>query len=402
MIDINRHFSQTQTNLNMHIINALFCLLLAGTLSAQTVVTGTIQSGGLTREYRLYVPAAYTGASAVPLVLNLHGYGSSNLEQEFYANFLPIADTANFLIVHPNGTIDGQGNRFWNTFLGNSPVDDVGFLSDLLDTLQAAYNIDENRVYSTGMSNGGFMSYSLACELNDRIAAIASVTGSMIESKLAACDPQRPVPVMEIHGTADNTVPYNGALLSTFVAIPTLVAAWADFNNCNPTPTVTPVPNTNTTDGCTAEHYRYNDGDLGSTVEHYKIIGGGHTWPGAIFNIGVTNQDFSASKEIWRFFSQYRLDELTAAGEPIAGVALWSASPNPVSDDLLLQTNTTGATAERVRVYDTAGRLVEAIKPAPGDQNIRLQTAGWENGVYMAVIEGGQQVEVIRVVKMRR
>jgi len=377
-------------------------ILLANTLFAQTTVTGTIQSGGLTRDYRLYVPAAYTGNAAVPLVFNLHGYTSNNLEQEFYGDFRAIADTANFLIVHPNGTIDGQGNRFWNTFLGNSPVDDVAFLSDLLDTLQAAYNIDENRVYSTGMSNGGFMSYSLACELNDRIAAIASVTGSMIQSKLNACNPARPVPVMEIHGTADNVVPYNGALLSTFVAIPTLVAAWADFNNCNPTPIVTQVPNISTTDGCTAEHYLYSGGDNGSTIEHYKIIGGGHTWPGSIFPIGVTNQDIKASQEIWRFFRQYRLDELTAAGEPSTDAAQWSAFPNPIGDYFQLQTNATGATAERVRVYDAAGRLVNAIMPTPGEQTIRLQTTGWKNGVYVVVVESGKKVEKIRVVKMGR
>lgn len=376
-------------------------ILLANTLFAQTTVTGTIQSGGLTREYRLHLPAAYTGATAVPLVFNLHGYGSNNIEQEFYGSFLSIADTANFLIVHPNGTIDGQGNRFWNTFLGNSPVDDVGFLSNLLDTLQAAYNIDENRVYSTGMSNGGFMSYSLACELNNRIAAIASVTGSMIQSKLNACNPVRPVPVMEIHGTADAVVPYTGLPVSTFVPIPTLVDAWVGFNNCNPTPTVTPVPNINTTDGCTAEHYFYGGGDLGSTVEHYKIIGGGHTWPGSIFPIGVTNQDINASREIWRFFSQYRLDELTTVGEPIAA-ARWSASPNPVSDVLLLQTNATDVPAEQVRVFDAAGRLVQTIKPASNQTTIRLHTAGWENGIYVVVIESGEKVERIRVLKMAR
>jgi hypothetical protein len=83
--------------------------------------------------------------------------------------FGPIADTANFIIALPNGTKDAQGNRFWNTFLGNSTVDDVGFIRDLLNSLQGTYNIDSNRVYSTGMSNGGFMSYSLACELGDRI-----------------------------------------------------------------------------------------------------------------------------------------------------------------------------------------------------------------------------------------
>lgn len=233
----------------MRIRYVFFYLLLANTIFAQNTITGTIQSGGLTREYLLYVPASYTGNTAVPLVFNLHGYTSNNTEQLFYADFRPIADTANFIIALPNGTKDTQGNRFWNTFLGNSTVDDVGFIRDLLNSLQATYNIDTNRVYSTGMSNGGFMSYSLACELGDRITAIASVTGTMIQSRLDACNPVRPVPVMQIHGTADNTVPFNGSPVSTFVSIPVLVDTWAEFNNCNPVPAITQVPNISTTDG---------------------------------------------------------------------------------------------------------------------------------------------------------
>ncbi len=381
----------------MRITNTLVCLLLAAALSGQSTITGTLQSGGLTREYLLYIPAAYTGNVAVPLVFNLHGYTSNNLEQMFYGDFRPIADTANFLIVHPNGTLDGQGNRFWNTFLGNSNVDDVGFIRDLLNALQANYNIDANRVYSTGMSNGGFMSYSLACELNDRIAAIASVTGSMIQSKLNACDLVRPVPVMEIHGTADNTVPYNGSPISTFVAIPTLVTKWADFNHCNPTPSITQVPNINTTDGCTAERQLYTGGDLGSTVEHYKVNSGAHTWPGAAFIIGVTNQDFNASKEIWRFFSQYRLDQLSATNTPESPAEAWTAFPNPAQDYLVLQSKGQRA-AQRIQVFDALGRLQQTISPSAGEQ-IRIETAAWMNGMYWVVIEQEGSVARVKVAK---
>jgi len=379
----------------MRITNTLVCLLLAASLSGQSTLTGTVQSGGLTREYLLYIPAAYTGNTAVPLVFNLHGYTSNNVEQLFYADFRPIADTANFLIVLPNGTLDAQGNRFWNTFLGNSNVDDVGFISDLLNTLQANYNIDANRVYSTGMSNGGFMSYSLACELNDRVAAIASVTGSMIQSKLNTCNPVRPVPVMEIHGTADNTVPYNGLPNATFVAIPTLVAKWADFNNCNPTPTITQVPNTNMTDGCTAERQLYTGGDQGSTVEHYKITGGGHTWPGAAFSIGVTNQDINACKEIWRFFSQYRLDQLSDTNTPESLENNWSAFPNPAGDYLLLQSKDQRP-VQRIQVFDAIGRLQQTLSPSVGEQ-IVLETGNWVAGVYTVVIEQAGRLERIRV-----
>ncbi len=381
----------------MRIVYLLFCLLTVTSLSAQNTITATIQSGGLTREYLLYVPAAYTGNTAVPLVFNLHGYSSNNVQQLVYGDFRPIADTANFLMVLPNGSFDAQGNRFWNTFLGNSSVDDVGFMRDLLNYLQANYNIDANRVYSTGMSNGGFLSYALACEMNDRIAAIASVTGDMIQSKLNACNPQRPVPVMEIHGTADDVVPYNGAPLSTFVPIPTLVSAWVGFNHCNPTPAITQVPDINTTDGCTAERQLFTGGDKGSTVEHYKITGGGHTWPGSAFVIGVTNQDFSACKEIWRFFKQYRLDQLSATNTPEFLAENWTAYPNPVQDHLVLESKEEQQVT-RIQVFDALGRLQETLQTGTKN-NLELNASTWATGMYVVMIEADGQVSRIKVVK---
>lgn len=308
---------------------AAFIVVFPGNSTAQTTISGSFLYGGLTRTYRIYIPAIYNPAVPVPLVLNLHGYTSNNIQQEAYGNFKTIADTANFIIVHPNGTMDGNGNLFWNCF-GASSVDDVGFLSALIDTVSASYNIDPNRVYSTGMSNGGIMSYHLACSLNDRIAAIASVTGTMSPSMKNSCNPQHPTPVLEIHGTADATVAYNGN--TSFVPIDSLVKYWAIFNNCSLSPSVTTLPNINTTDGCTAERHVFSGGDMGSSVELFKIIGGGHSWPGAPINLNVTNMDFSASVEIWRFFRNYKLNVLT--GEPPAmanNPSSLTIFPNPSS-----------------------------------------------------------------------
>ena len=193
----------------------------------QTTINGSFVFEGATRTYRLYIPASYNPSAPAPLLFNLHGYGSNNVEQELYGDFRPISDTAGFIITHPNGTVDQSGNRFWNTF-GNSSVNDLGFLSALIDTISAGYSIDSGRIYSTGMSNGGFMSYELACFLSHRITAIASVTGSMIWLKLQTCNPQHPTPVMQIHGTADLTVPYAGNF--AFVHIDTLVKYWVNFN----------------------------------------------------------------------------------------------------------------------------------------------------------------------------
>ena len=319
----------------------------------QTNTTHTIQHNGLTREYKVYVPAIYNANNAVPLVFNLHGYTSNFTEQEAYGNFRPIADTANFIIVHPNGTLDGSGNRYWNAF--GFGADDVGFISLLIDHLSGLYTIDQNRIYSTGMSNGGFMSVELACALSNRIAAVASVTGSMGVNRIAVCNPSKPTPVMQINGTSDATVTYNGTV--QYASIESVVDFWVDKNNCNPTPTVINVPNTNTTDGSTVEHYIYTNGEAGSSVELYKVIGGGHTWPGAPIDIpfsGNTNRDINASKEIWRFFSQYRLNELVAVND-ITGLKKATIYPNPSPGQFTIEYE---GKIDEIKVFDMTGRSI--------------------------------------------
>ncbi|WP_190242570.1 extracellular catalytic domain type 1 short-chain-length polyhydroxyalkanoate depolymerase [Hymenobacter lapidiphilus] len=359
-------------------------LTFAPSARAQQTITGSIRFGGLVRDYRLYVPKAYDGTRPVPLLLNLHGFGSNASEQEQYGDFRAIADTANFLVVHPNGTVGATGQRFWNTFLPYAAggPDDVGFLGALIDSLSAKYRVNQQRLYSTGMSNGGFMSYELACRLNSRIAAIASVTGSMIASHLDACTPVRAVPVLEIHGTADATVPYQGN--GNFVPIPDLVAAWAQRNGCNPTPVITQVPNINTTDGSTAERQVFSGGRNGSVVEHYRIIGGGHTWPGAPVNIGVTNRDIDASKVVWQFLRRYQLGGLitatSAATRPNSAELL--LAPNPARNQVSIRSTLGPLESGRVRVADAAGRTVPATFRRGTDGGLLLSTAGWAAGSY--------------------
>lgn len=296
----------------MNIKSILTGLLTSASLFAfsQTTIIDSIVSDGIYRSYRIYVPAAYTGASARPLIFDFHGYTSNAQQEQLYSNFMPIADTANFLVVYPQGTSIG-GQPYWNA--GQGGANDLLFVSSLLDTLKNHYNIDDNSVYSCGMSNGGFMSHSLACTFNDKIAAIASVTGTMFTQQYQSCVPNRAVPIMQISGTADATVPYIGQV--GVEPVETVVNYWVENNNCNQSAQFTNVPNTNMLDGCTAEHYVYAGGDNGSSCELYKIIGGGHTWPGALFTIGVTNQDFNASLQIWLFFKKYKLNQLVGIKE---------------------------------------------------------------------------------------
>lgn len=318
----------------------LFCFCLPLFSTGQQTINASIIHDGLQRDYILYVPAKYTPGTPVPLILNFHGYTSNAFEQMFYGDFRPIADTAGFIIVHPMGTVDLLGNTHFNVGWGTSTVDDLGFASDLIDTLSAAYSIDQDRIYSTGMSNGGFMSYLLACELSDRIAAIASVTGTMNVNQPPMCSPTHPMPVMEIHGTADDVVPYEGNIL--FGTTPTAIAYWVSYDHCQTPPSITSIPDTDTADGCTAEHHVYVNGDNGSSVEHYKIIGGQHTWPGSAFGGVGTNQDIDASKEIWRFFSQYDIHGLinTSSTADEASINPVLVYPNPAGQYITVEIST--------------------------------------------------------------
>jgi len=282
--------------------------------TAQQTINASITHDGIERDYILYVPEIYDGSTAAPLVLNFHGFGSSASQQMFYGDFRDIADTEGFLLVHPEGTTF-IGNQFWNVgFPGlSSNIDDVGFTEALIDELATLYAIDLDRVYATGMSNGGFMSFLLACQLSEKIAAVASVTGSMTQDTFDDCNAQHPTPVLQIHGTEDDVVLYNENNLS--LPIPDVISYWVDHNNCETTPTTTTLPDVDVSDGSTLEHSVYEDGDNGVTTEHMKVIGGGHTWPGSVLNTAGTNQDIDASMEIWLFFSRYDIDGLLSTDD---------------------------------------------------------------------------------------
>ena len=304
--------------------------------SAQQTINASITHDGIERDYILYVPEIYDGSIAVPLVLNFHGFGSSASQQMFYGDFRDIADTEGFLLVHPEGTTL-IGNQFWNVgFPGlSSTIDDVGFTEALIDELATLYTIDLDRVYATGMSNGGFMSFLLACQLSEKIAAVASVTGSMTQDTFDDCNAQLPTPVLQIHGTEDDVVSYNENNLS--LPIPDVISYWVDHNNCETTPTTTTLPDVDVSDGSTIEYSVYEDGDNGITTEHMKVIGGGHTWPGSILNSAGTNQDIDASMEIWLFFSRYDINGLLSTDDyENRHVSIY---PNPTQSKINLSLN---------------------------------------------------------------
>ena len=244
----------------------------------------------------------------MPLVLNFHGYTGDADGQMWYGDFRSIADTAGFIVAHPQGTLL-DGATHWNVggWTTSSRVDDVGFTERMLEHIAEVYNIDSTRVYSTGMSNGGYMSYLLACQLSERIAAVASVTGSMTPETYRDCTPQHPTPILQVHGTSDRVVPYGGASWSR--SIDDVLAFWTAHNNLDEPAVTLDVPNIESTDGSAVQHVIYSNREV--AVEHFRVLGGGHTWPGAPVRDNQTNQDINASVEIWKFFKRYDLVSLS-------------------------------------------------------------------------------------------
>jgi len=336
-------------------------ILLSFSCFSQQTINGTMMHDGIARTYKLYVPAIYSGNTAVPLLFNFHGYTSNSNEQMFYGDFRNIADTANFLVVHPQGTLDANNTTHFNVGWGGSSVDDVGFTEALLDSLSAAYSIDQNRIYAVGMSNGGFMSFRLACELSNKIAAVGSVTGSMLPSTLLNCNASHPMPVIQIHGTTDATVPYNGSAGWT-ASVTNVLNHWATFNNCSPVPTIVNVPNTNLSDGSTVEKYTYDNGDNCSQVVHYKVTNGQHTWPGSIFNLAGTNYDINASVEVWNFMSKYDIFGLITCNPAQVneqkGSVDFQVFPNPSNKSIHVDLKI--AESSRYEIYSLCGQLLKS------------------------------------------
>jgi polyhydroxybutyrate depolymerase len=264
----------------------------------------TIVSDGIERTYLLEVPPAYDGSDPVPLVLNLHGFGSTAQEQAAYSRFPAKGAAEGFIVLTPQGTGDPP---YWNIVGVGALTDDVAFFRTLLDALEAQLCIDAFRVYATGISNGAGMSSRLACELGDRIAAIGTVAGTSFPRN---CDPGRPMPVIAFHGTEDALVPYGGGPINAGLGlrfnlqaapVEESIASWAEHNGCTTGPAREGV-------AANIERIVYTGCVQNASVELYAIEGGGHTWPGAAMDVprlGVTTHEIGATELIWAFFLEH-------------------------------------------------------------------------------------------------
>ena len=367
----------------------------AQSLKSQTLLNQTLMHDGNNREYALYIPASYDGSQEVPLLFNFHGGGGNIAEHISSADMRPIADTANFILVYPQAVPD-PGNGGATSWMHKAPTtfNDVPFVEAMIDVIAAEYMIDNDRVYVCGYSLGGEFTYELACSLNNRIAAAGAVARTMQGETFNNCAPQHPTGVLTILGTADFISDYNGI---TFGGVQYYMSAaetheyWVTANNCNTNPTISNVPNTNTSDGSTVERYTWTDASGCTYVEHLKVINGGHDWPGVFGNM-----DIDASQEIWNFVSGYNLSGLIGcATNSIENTAALEDEvrvfPNPFEGQLILESSFQGL--QNYALYSILGEHILSGSIQSGSTNINLTTM--PDGLYILKV-GGQALKVVK------
>jgi polyhydroxybutyrate depolymerase len=264
------------------------------------------QHNGLSREYIYYAPENIR--ESAPLVVVLHGYTGTAKNIMDYSRMNTIAKENNFAVVYPQGTIDAKSNTFWNIgydFHSDVTIDDVDYIVKLVQFLQDKYSLSNSNTFLTGMSNGGEMCYLLACKHPEVFNATAPVAGMMLKSFFNDCNSKIAIPVFAIFGTKDDVTNFSGDMNNqdgwgAYQSIPFTIKYWAKSINYASVKTDT-LPDLNKIDSSYVVSKKYVNDTTGNEVLFYKVVNGGHDWPGA-----WGNMDINTGIEIWNFFEKHK------------------------------------------------------------------------------------------------
>ena len=331
----------------------------------------TTEINGVTREYIQYLPVGFNPTTeSLPVVFVLHGLGGNNSDMESIG-FKQIGDTARCISIYPQGLINSFGQTSWDNGTLLAPdVDDISFFNFMIDDLILNYNVDITRVYFTGFSMGSIMSHHLACVLNNRIAAIGTMSGTMSTNDISNCVPVYKTPVMHVHGTADATVPYAGSALPSLSLVTETMNFWINVHGCSATVDSTQLADSSN-DGFTVDRFVYQNCDPLSSVELWRVNGGGHS-----FFYEPVN-DFTESIDIWMFFRKWTHTNPTSVGINDISEMLFSISPNPSTGIFNIKTDV----SSQIFVYTTAGKLVHN-QPIPLGETV-MNLTHLEHGIYI-------------------
>ena len=322
--------------------------------------------GGQERQYYLYLPDGISDDA--PLVFVLHGYSGDALGIMNYSGMNQVADDNGFAVCYPQGLSDDWDYNFWNVgydWHEYETVDDVEFLTELAEYLRGEYDLSRDHVFSTGMSNGGDMSYLLACEASEIFRAIAPVAGCMMTWIYDSCDPIDPIPVFEIHGTDDDVTWWEGADESfndgwgPWESVDTTFNFWTQLNGCTDF-TMDTLPDINTSDGSYVISHKNTNGVNNNEVWLYEVVNGGHDWPGA-----YGNMDINSSEEIWNFFTNFIDNSLGITNKNEIQkpniFLLQQNYPNPFNPVTTLIYSLTEENMVKITVYDMLGGKVRTL-----------------------------------------
>ena len=311
--------SPKPTRLILFLLLATIASFVNAKGSATDLASGQydIQSGALTRSYLLHVPKQLTHPA--PLVIVMHGYTGSADSIMSYSGMNEVADEEGFVVVYPQGTIDSEGNAFFNVgyeFHADASVDDLQFIRDLVAHLQDELTLNPDKVFAAGMSNGADMSYLLACQASDIFRAVAPIAGVMMKETFDTCSPSRPLPIFEVHGTNDEVSLFNGDMENSggwgpYPDLPATIAFWVELNGLTLKQSSN-LPNSAANDTSHIVFDRYWSETQDNEVWFYRVVDGGHHWPGVQFDwwrnpmawwyFRNANQDIDTSRVVWSFF----------------------------------------------------------------------------------------------------
>ena len=349
----------------------------------------SINHNQIDRRFYLYVPNNYSANNPIPVLFNFHGGGGDPVTYMNYTSDMRgLAEENNFILVYPEATTDpSTGSISWiDKATNGAPRDETNFIDAIINLISRDYSVDSDRIYACGYSEGGIFSYELACRLNNKIAGIASVSGSMLSESersnlgFSSCSPQHPTAIMLIPGTDDTNAHslYQGCCLgwnldSYYLSANEITEYWTNFNSTDNNPSVSDVTNTNTSDGSTIQRKIWSNGDGGVEVQELKVIGGAHDWPGT-----SGNMDIDANNEIWQFLSKFdkngMINNLNI--EDFQKSVL--VTPNPFNNFFKVK----GVENDLIELYDLFGRKIECKI----NDDI-FNTENLKRGVYFLIIK---------------
>lgn len=352
------------------------------------------------RTFLIHTPTGYSSLQKLPVVIALHGGFGNAFNLQNQSQLSVKADQEHFIVIYPEGVQGGFFNiRTWNAGVccghaAASNIDDVHFIEELLDYLVSNYAVDQQRIYVTGMSNGGFMAYRLACELSDKIAAIAPVASSMT---MDLCMPTNPVPVIHFHSIQDDNVLYQGGYgsgASNHYSPPldSIFNVWSELNECS-------IQKDTLIDNNEYTLINWRECNCTSEIEFYLTEDGGHSWPGGNPTLmgDPVSQVINANDKMWDFFIMHKNECLEVSEGILVSDVDINLFPNPILDELTI---TGELDLYTIQIVNQIGITLEELKPT--GKEIVLDLSQLPQGFYFVLIEhkSNSSLTVKNIIKM--